>query len=97
MKRPGDLFDNLKEQKYRLKRVGEITCHLGGNFFYDPNSMLAWGAKIYVKQIIEQSESIFGSLPKVYIFPIGKENWPEFDQPEKLPYEEIEDYQSSIG
>jgi hypothetical protein len=97
MKEPQDFFDALKRRKYKLKGVGEITYHLGGDFFRDPDGTLAWGAKTYVKRIIEQSQSVFGSLPKEYTSPIDKDDHPELDLSDELPYEQIRDYQSLIG
>jgi hypothetical protein len=60
MKQPQDFFDELKHRKYKLKGVGDITYHLGGDFFRNPDGTLAWGAKTYVKRIIQQTQSIFG-------------------------------------
>jgi hypothetical protein len=61
MKTPEDFFLGLKKRKYKLKGVGEITYHLGGDFYHDPNGTLTWGARTYVKGIINQSEAIFGN------------------------------------
>jgi hypothetical protein len=97
MKWPQDFFDELKCQKYKLKGVAEITYHLGGDFYRDPDGTLAWGAKTYVKRIIEQSQSIFGSLPKEYTSPINKDNHPKLDLSDELPYDKIQDYQSLMG
>jgi hypothetical protein len=97
MKRPQDFFTALKDRAYKLKGVGEITYHLGGDFFRDPDGTLAWGAKTYVKRIIEQSKSIFGSLPKEYKTPIDKDDHPELDLSAELPHAKIRDYQSLIG
>jgi hypothetical protein len=97
MKQPQDFFDELKRRKYKLKGVGDITYHLGGDFFRDPDGTLAWGAKTYVKRIIEQTQSIFGSLPKEYKTPIDKDDHPELDLSDELPFDKICDCQSLIG
>jgi hypothetical protein len=97
MKRPQDFFSELRRRSYKLKGVGEITYHLGGDFYRDPDGTLAWGAKTYVKRIIEQSQSIFGSLPKEFKTPIDKDDHPELDTSDELPYEKIRDFQSLIG
>ena len=97
MKHPEEFFAGLKQRKYKLKGVGEITYHLGGDFYRDPDGTLAWGARTYVKRIINQSESIFGELPKEYTSPIDKADHPELDTTDELPLEKIRLYQSLIG
>jgi hypothetical protein len=64
MKDPSLFFAELKVQKYKLKGVGEILYHLGGDFYRDPDGTLTWGANTYCKQVVNQSESIFGKSPK---------------------------------
>jgi hypothetical protein len=97
MKTPKDFFIALKERKYKLKGVGEIEYHLGGDFYRDPDSTLVWGAKTYIKRIVEQSEAIFGHLPKKWGSPIDKDDHPELDISDELPLDRIKDYQSLIG
>ena len=45
MLHPNLFFQELRLRGYKLKGVGEITYHLGGDFFRDPDGTLAWGAK----------------------------------------------------
>jgi hypothetical protein len=97
MKSPADFFIGLKKRKYKLKGVGEITYHLGGDFYRDPDGTLAWGARTYVKRIINQSEAIFGHPPKEYTSPIDKDDHPELDTTDLLPPDDIQHYQSLIG
>jgi hypothetical protein len=97
MKSPADFFLGLKKRKYKLKGVGEITYHLSGDFYRDPNGTLLWGARIYVKRIINQSEAIFGHPPKEYTSPIDKDDHPELDTTDLLPPDNIQHYQSLIG
>ena len=63
MKESSDFFANLKVWKYELKGVGEISHHLGGDFFRDPDGTLAWGAKTYCKRVVQQCTSILGAPP----------------------------------
>ncbi len=97
MKSPEDFFLGLKKRKYKLKGVGEITYHLGGDFYRDPDGTLAWGARTYVKRIINQSEAIFGNPPKEYTTPIDKDDHPELDTMDLLSSDDIQHYQSLIG
>jgi hypothetical protein len=97
MKTPSDFFAELKRRKYKLKGVGDITYHLGGDFYRDPDGTLCWGAKTYIKRIINQYEAIFKKLPKEYTSPIDKDDHPELDLSDELPIDQIRDYQSFIG
>ena len=60
--------------------AGEISYHLGGDFYHDPNGTLAWGAKTYCSCIVNQCKSIFGALPKEYTSPIDKYDHPELSR-----------------
>ena len=97
MLHPDLFFQELERRGYKLKGVGEITYHLGGDFFRDPDGTLVWGSQTYVKRILEQSQAIFGCLPKEYTSPIEKGDHPELDLSEALPVEGIRQYQSLIG
>jgi hypothetical protein len=97
MKDPSIFFAELKVRKYKLKGVGEISYHLGGDFYCDPDGTLAWGAKTYCKQAVNQSESIFGESPKEYTSPIDKDDHPELDMTEEASPKEIKHYQSLIS
>jgi hypothetical protein len=97
MKDPSAFLAELKERKYKLKGVGDISYHLGGNFYRDPDGTLAWGAKTYCKHVVNQYESIFGAQPKEYTSPIDKDDHPELDMTEDANPEEIKHDQSLIG
>ncbi len=97
MSYPNLFFEELRNRGYKLKGVGEITYHLGGDFYRDPDGTLAWGAKTYIKRVVNQCQSIFGHLPKEYTSPIDKDDHPELDTSEELPAEGIQHYQSLIG
>jgi hypothetical protein len=97
MKCPADFFRGLKERKYELKGVGEITYHLGGDFYRDPDGTLVWGARTYVKRILNQSEAIFGNPPKKYTSPINKADHPELDTTAFCSPDDTQHYQSLIG
>lgn len=52
MKDPSAFFAELKCQKYKLEGIGDISYHLKGYFYRDPDGTLTWGAKSYCKCII---------------------------------------------
>ena len=98
MKDPSDFFAALKQQKYKLKGVGEISYHLGGDFFCDPDGTLAWEAKTYCKRVVQQCISIFGAPPKEYTSPtIDQNDQPELDMTDEASSDEIKQYQTLIG
>ena len=97
MKDPSDFFAALKQRKYKLKGVGEISYHLGGDFFRDPDGTLAWGAKTYCKRVVQQCTSIFGAPPKEYTSPIDQNDHPELDMTDEASSDEIKQYQTLIG
>ncbi len=51
MKDPSLFFEGLRLRNYKLKGVGDIHYHLGGDFSRDPDGTLAWGAKTYIKRV----------------------------------------------
>ena len=54
MSYPNRFFEELRNRGYKLKGVGEITYHLGGDFYRNPDGTLAWGAKTYIKRVVNQ-------------------------------------------
>jgi hypothetical protein len=97
MKDSSAFFAELRGRKCKLKGVGEMSYHLGGDFYCDPNGTLAWGAKTHWKRIINQCESIFGAPPKEWTSPVDKDNHPELDTTEEAGPEDIKHCQSLIG
>jgi hypothetical protein len=91
MKHPSLFFQDLRKQGYKLKGVREITYHLGGDFFRNPNGTLKWGEPkpTSSKCIVNQCPSIFGGLPKKWMSLIDKDDHPELDTTEELPIEGI--------
>jgi hypothetical protein len=97
MKDPNAFFEELRQRKCKLKGVGDISYHLGGDFCRDPDGTLAWGAKTHCKRVVNQCESIFGSPPKECTSPIDEDDHPELDIPAKANSEEIKQHQTLIG
>ena len=96
MKEPQVFFDEL-EHGYKLKGVGEPNYHLGGNFTRDPDGTLAWGAKSYIKRMLDNYKTMFGELPKPYSAPLVTGDAPELDTSMELDADGIKKYQSLIG
>jgi hypothetical protein len=97
MKDPSEFFAELKQRKCKFKGAGEISCHLGGDFYCDPNATLAWEAKICCKRVVNQCTSTFGAPPKECTSPINKDDHPELDVTEEASPEKIKQHQTLIG
>ena len=108
MKEPQSCFDELETKykykhmykyEYKLKGVGEPAYHLGGNFSRDPDGTLAWGAKSYIKRMLDNYKQVmFGDLPKLCSSPlVTGDSLPELDTSTELGPEDMKKYQSVIG
>jgi hypothetical protein len=98
MKEPQPFFDLLiNKYNYKLKGVGEPVYHLGGNFTRDPDGTLAWGAKSYIKRMLDNYKVMFGELPKLCSSPLVTGDSPELDTSTELGLDDIKKYQSVIG
>jgi hypothetical protein len=82
---------------YKLKGVGRIKYHLGGNFERDKDGTLSWGWRIYVKRMLKNYEQMFGEPPKEFLTPLDKNDDPELDMTPKLDLDGSKKYQSHIG
>jgi hypothetical protein len=97
IKDPSLFFEGLRLRKYKLKGGGDICYHLGGDFYHDPDGTLTWGAKTYIKRIVNHCEALFGAPPKEDTSPIDKDDHPELDTTKEVGPEQIKHYQSLIG
>jgi hypothetical protein len=98
MKEPQAFLDLLTSKHgYKLKGVGEPKYHLGGDFGRDPDGTLTWGAKSYIKKMIDNYERMFGEPPKKYSSPIDPDATPELDTSDVLDADGISKYMSLIG
>jgi hypothetical protein len=97
-KNPQAFFDSLiNDHNFQLKGVGKPSYHLGGDFFRDADGTLAWGASSYVKKMLGNYETMFGSKPKEYSTPMEEKDHPEIDTTELVDATGIKQYQSLIG
>jgi hypothetical protein len=83
MKDPSTFFAGLRGRKCKLKGVGEMSCHLGGDFYRDPDDTLTWGAKTHCKRIVNQCKSVFCAPPKECTSPVDKDDHLELDVTEE--------------
>ena len=98
MKDPQEFFNLLTDKyQYKLKGVGEPKYHLGGDFARDPDGTLLWGAKSYIKRLMENYKTTFGDLPKQYSSPLEHGDSPELDTSVEVGPEDQQIYQSLIG
>ena len=98
MKEPEKFFQSLAEDyNLKLKGVGEPTHHLGGDFYRDKDGTLAWGAKTYIKRMLDNYQLMFEDLPRKYSSPMESGDSPELDASKELDIDGIKKYQSMIG
>jgi Reverse transcriptase (RNA-dependent DNA polymerase) len=97
-KKPQAFFDSLTtEHSFKLKGIGKASYNLGGEFFCDSDGTLAWGAQLYVEQMLVNYKTMFGYKPKEYSTPMAEKDHPEIDNSELLDTLGIKHYQSLIG
>ena len=96
---PDKFFDILvKKYNYKLKGVGPISYHLGGDFGREKDGTLYWGAETYITKILDNYKRWFGSEPpKKFSSPMETGDHPELDMSDFLDEKEIKLYQSMIG
>jgi hypothetical protein len=99
LKDPKAFFDVLTGPKYnyKLKVVGPIKYHLGGDFGRDQDGRLSWGSKTYVKRMLKNYEQMSAEPPKEYVTPLDKDDHPELDVTPELDLDGIKKFQSLIG
>jgi hypothetical protein len=98
-KDPGKITNELIEKhKFKLKGTGEITYHLGCDYFRDSTGTLCTSPRTYVDKMVDAYERMFGTKPRLtYASPIEQNDHPELDTSEFLDMDGIRKYQSMIG
>ena len=99
MKQPQEFIDLLTNKyHYKLKGTGEISFHLGCNFFRDKEGILCMAPLKYIEKMVDGYYNMFGEKPKTkYSSPLEKGDHPELDDSELLDQSGIAKYQSLIG
>ena len=93
-------FVNILEQKhgFKLKGTGEISFHLGCDFFRDEEGVLCMAPRKYIEKMMMSYETMFGEKPSTKIHsPLEKGDHPELDTSELLDQNGVQQYQSLIG
>jgi hypothetical protein len=97
-KNPGAITKALIDKyNYKLKGVGPISYHLGGNFDRDNDGTLRYGPRKYIEKIIDSFEKLYGQKPKEFTSPLEKGDHPEVDDSPELDEDGVKRYQSMIG
>ena len=100
MKNPAEFMDALQSApwNYKLKGVSFPKYHLGADFKRDKDGTLTYGAKTYVKRLVEDYKNIFREEPsKKYHAPLQKGDHPEIDLSGLCLPDDTVKYQSNIG
>ena len=87
----------VNKYKYKLKGVGPIDYHLGGNFSRDSDGTLSYGPKKYIDKLISSYTKMFDSYPTERTSPLVRGDHPELDDSPELDQEGIKQYQSMMG
>ena len=97
-KYPKGIIDFLTlKHKFKLKGTGEVSFHLGCDFFRDSEGVLCYAPRKYIEKILDNYKRIFGQNPKQASSPLVKGDHPELDTSELLDTENVKIYQSLIG
>src|SRR5689334_24607749 len=84
-KEPKLIVDVLQNKyNYKLKGVGPIDYHLGGNFKRDPDRMLSYGPMKYIDKILANYVKQFGTYPSERVSPLEHGDHPEEDTSPEL-------------
>ena len=90
-----ELLEN--KHMFKLKGTGEISFHLGCDYFRDENGNLCYAPLKYIEKSMACYERIFGRKPKQYKSPLEKNDHPELDDSDLLDLDNTKIYQSLIG
>jgi hypothetical protein len=98
-KDPKSIVDALVDKyKFKLKGTGEITFHLGCDFFRDKDGVLCMAPRKYIDKMIDGYKHMFGESPKQNMLsPLEKGDHPELDDSELLGPKGTQQFQSLIG
>jgi len=99
MKDPSSFVSTLENKySFKLKGTGELSFHLGCDFFRDDDGTLCMSPIKYIERMIDNYVRMFGEKPKQNVMsPLEKGDHPELDDSALLDAEGIQHYQSLIG
>jgi len=98
-KDPQPIVDKLQgpPHNFKLKGTGDISFHLGCDFFRDATGASCYAPRKYIEKILDNYKRIFGSNPKPATSPLVGGDHPEIDSSPLLDIDDIKIYQSLIG
>ena len=96
---PKSIITLLEEiWKYKLKGIGNISYHLGCDFFRDDEDIICMPPKRYIEKMIDGYTTIFEKRPlSKYKSPLEEGDLPELNTTELLDEYSIHKYRSLIG
>ena len=96
---PKDIVDTLMNKcNFKLKGTGQISYHLGMDFFRDEEGVLCFAPKKYVQKMMDSHVRMCGSKPVQNVSsPLEHGDHPELDDSDFLNDEEAQKYQSMVG
>ena len=76
-KDPEEIIRALTEDHgFKLKGTGEISFHLGCDFFHDDEGNLCYAPRKYIEKMLDNYKRIFGSSPRQVKSPLEKGDHP---------------------
>jgi hypothetical protein len=88
----------ITKYNFKLKGSGEISFHLGCDFFCDEDGTLCMKPEKYISKMVQGYEQMFGCTPKRNIYsPLEKGDHPKLDTSDLCDSTETHKYQSLIG
>jgi hypothetical protein len=99
MDNPKTFLDILiNKYNFKLKGSGEISFHLGCNFFRDEDGTLCMKPEKYISKMVQGYKQMFGCTPKRNVYsPLEQGDHPELDTSGLCDSNEVQQYQSLIG
>ena len=89
---PGAIIQIFKSKYHsKVKGDGKLTCHLGADYFEDPDGTLASQPKKYIDKLAGTYKRLFNeNPPKGYKTPLDKNDHPELNTSEILEGDIVE-------
>ena len=71
---PQDIIDVIKKKpKFNLKGTGNITFHLGCDYFRDKDGVLCYSPIKYIEKMMDNYKRIFEKMPTKAVSPLERE------------------------
>ena len=98
-KDPKEIINVLKSKYHlKVKGDGQLTYHLGADYFQDPDGTMVSHPKKYIEKLKETYIRLFNTEPsKGLKTPLEKNDHPELDTSEILEGQEVNHYLTTVG